>query len=80
MGLFDYDARPATPQVQLVGDRSSAAAYALRAFSRETDFPTTGRRWMAPALGLHWGTDEGSNRGATTRQWRLRMALNKGSD
>ena len=47
MGLFDYDARPATPQVQLVGDRSSAAAYALRDFSRETDFPTTGRRWMA---------------------------------
>jgi thioredoxin reductase (NADPH) len=39
MGLFDYDARPATPQVQLVGDRSSAAAYALRDFLTRNGLP-----------------------------------------
>jgi hypothetical protein len=39
MGLFDYDARPATPQVQLIGDRSSAAAYALRDFLTRNGLP-----------------------------------------
>lgn len=39
MGLFDYDARPATPQVQLVGDRSAAAAYALRDFLTRNGLP-----------------------------------------
>jgi thioredoxin reductase (NADPH) len=39
MGLFDHDARPATPQVQLVGDRSSAAAYALRHFLTRNRLP-----------------------------------------
>ena len=38
MGLFDY-ARPATPEVQLVGDRSSAAAYALRDFLTRNGLP-----------------------------------------
>jgi thioredoxin reductase (NADPH) len=39
MGLFDYDARPATPQVLLIGDRSSAAAYALRDFLKRNGRP-----------------------------------------
>jgi thioredoxin reductase (NADPH) len=39
MGLFDHDARPVTPQVQWVGDRSSAAAYALRDFLTRNGLP-----------------------------------------
>ena len=39
MGLFDHDARPATPAVQLVGDRLSAAAYALRDFLTRNGLP-----------------------------------------
>ena len=30
--LFDYDARPVTPQVILVGTHASVAAYAIRDF------------------------------------------------
>ena len=32
MSMFDYDARPVTPQVVLIGNRASAAAYAIRDF------------------------------------------------
>ena len=32
MSMFDYDARPVTPQVVLVGTRASAGAYAIRDF------------------------------------------------
>jgi hypothetical protein len=30
--MFDYDARPVTPQVILAGTHASAAAYAIRDF------------------------------------------------
>jgi hypothetical protein len=67
MGLFDYDARPATIQVQLVGDRSPAAAYALRDFLTRNGLPydwqeVDGTR-VRSALGLHWGTDQGRTSG-----------------
>jgi hypothetical protein len=40
MGLFDCDARPATPQVQLVGDRPLVdCAYALRDFLTRNALP-----------------------------------------
>ena len=32
MTMFDYDARPVTPQVMLIGNRSSADAYTIRDF------------------------------------------------
>jgi hypothetical protein len=64
MGLFDYDARPATPQVQLVGDRSSAAEYALRDFLTRNGLPYdwqevdgTGDTQPKPDYGSGWGRD-----------------------
>jgi thioredoxin reductase (NADPH) len=37
--LFDYDARPVTPQVRLVGRRASSAGYALRDFLSRNSCP-----------------------------------------
>jgi thioredoxin reductase (NADPH) len=37
--MFDYDARPATPQVVLVGDRATPAGYALRDFLSRNRVP-----------------------------------------
>ena len=39
MSMFDYDARPVTPQVVLVGSRASAAAYAIRDFLSRNGYP-----------------------------------------
>lgn len=39
MSMFDYDARPVTPQVVLVATRSSAAAYAIRDFLSRNGYP-----------------------------------------
>ena len=37
--MFDYDARPVTPQVVLVGTRASAVAYAIRDFLSRNGWP-----------------------------------------
>ena len=39
MSMFDYDARPVTPQVVLVGYRASAAGYAIRDFLSRNGYP-----------------------------------------
>src|SRR5579862_7376998 len=39
MTMIDYDARPVTPQVVLVGDRASAAGYNLRDFLSRNGVP-----------------------------------------
>ncbi|MDQ4130597.1 MAG: FAD-dependent oxidoreductase [Actinomycetota bacterium] len=39
MSIFDYDSRPVTPQLRLVGTRLSAAAYALRDFLSRNGCP-----------------------------------------
>ena len=33
MSMIDYDARPVTPQVRLVGQRASSVGYSIRDFS-----------------------------------------------
>jgi len=40
--MFDYDARPVTPQVVLVGSPVSADGYAIRDFLSRNRFPTSG--------------------------------------
>jgi thioredoxin reductase (NADPH) len=37
--MFDYDARPVTPQVVLVGQRASSAGYAIRDFLSRNGYP-----------------------------------------
>jgi thioredoxin reductase (NADPH) len=37
--MFDYDARPVTPQVRLVGQRASSAGYAIRDFLSRNNCP-----------------------------------------
>ncbi len=37
--MFDYDARPVTPQVVLVGQRASATGYAIRDFLSRNGYP-----------------------------------------
>ena len=37
--MFDYDARPVTPQVVLIGHRTSAAGYAIRDFLSRNGWP-----------------------------------------
>lgn len=37
--MFDYDARPVTPQVRLIGQRASSAGYALRDFLSRNNHP-----------------------------------------
>ena len=39
MSMFDYDARPVTPQVVLVGTRASADAYGIRDFLSRNGYP-----------------------------------------
>ncbi len=39
MSMFDYDSRPVTPQVVLVGTRTSAAAYGIRDFLSRNGCP-----------------------------------------
>ena len=39
MSMFDYDARPATPGVVLVGTRASRGAYAIRDFLSRNGYP-----------------------------------------
>ena len=39
MSMFDYDARPATPGVILVGTRASRSAYAIRDFLSRNGYP-----------------------------------------
>ena len=39
MSMFDYDARPATPGVVLVGSRASRGAYAIRDFLSRNGYP-----------------------------------------
>ena len=39
MSMFDYDARPATPGVVLVGTRASRDAYAIRDFLSRNGYP-----------------------------------------
>src|SRR5260370_39373865 len=42
MSMFDYDARPATPGVILVGTRASRGAYAIRDFLSRNGYPFEG--------------------------------------
>jgi thioredoxin reductase (NADPH) len=37
--MFDYDARPVTPQIVLVGERASSVGYAIRDFLSRNGFP-----------------------------------------
>ena len=37
--MFDYDARPVTPQIVLVGERASSVGYAVRDFLSRNGFP-----------------------------------------
>jgi thioredoxin reductase (NADPH) len=37
--MFDYDARPVTPQIVLVGERASSVGYAIRDFLSRIGFP-----------------------------------------
>src|ERR1700761_1313273 len=39
MSMFDYDARPVTPGVVLVGTRASPGAYAIRDFLSRNGYP-----------------------------------------
>src|SRR2546430_17651481 len=39
MSMFDYDARPVTPGVVLVGTRASRGAYAIRDFLSRNGYP-----------------------------------------
>ena len=39
MSMFDYDARPVTPGVVLVGTRASHGAYAIRDFLSRNGYP-----------------------------------------
>src|SRR5919202_6972976 len=39
MSMFDYDSRPVTPQVVLVGTRASPGAYAIRDFLSRNGYP-----------------------------------------
>src|SRR5882672_5559518 len=39
MSMFDYDARPVTPQVVLVGNRASSAGYTIRDFLSRNGVP-----------------------------------------
>ena len=39
MSMFDYDARPVTPQVVLIGNRSSSAGYSIRDFLSRNGVP-----------------------------------------
>jgi thioredoxin reductase (NADPH) len=39
MSMFDYDARPVTPGVVLVGTRASRGAYAIRDFLARNGYP-----------------------------------------
>jgi len=39
MSMIDYDARPVTPQVLLVGERSSSVGYSLRDFLSRNGVP-----------------------------------------
>ena len=39
MSMFDYDARPVTPQIVLVGERASSVGYAVRDFLSRNGFP-----------------------------------------
>src|SRR2546421_12014376 len=39
MSMFDYDARPVTPQVILVGNRASSAGYTIRDFLSRNGVP-----------------------------------------
>jgi hypothetical protein len=81
MRLFDSDALPATAQVQLVGDRSSAFAYVLRDFLTRNGLPFDGTRAHTTAQlnsGVHssgiemllWLAGHGRFRGEGTRQLR----------
>ncbi len=37
--MFDYDVRPVTPQIVLVGERTSSVGYAIRDFLSRNGFP-----------------------------------------
>jgi len=37
--MFDYDARPVTPQIVLVGERASSVGFAIRDFLSRNGFP-----------------------------------------
>jgi thioredoxin reductase (NADPH) len=37
--MFDYDARPITPQIVLVGERASSVGFAIRDFLSRNGFP-----------------------------------------
>ena len=39
MSMFDYDTRPITPQVVLVGNRASSAGYTIRDFLSRNGVP-----------------------------------------
>ena len=39
MSMFDYDARPITPQVVLVGNRASSVGYTIRDFWSRNGVP-----------------------------------------
>src|SRR4030081_111941 len=39
MSMFDYDARPVTPQVVLIGNRASSAGYTIRDFLSRNGVP-----------------------------------------
>jgi hypothetical protein len=42
MSMFEYDARPVTPQVVLVGQRASSVGYSIRDFLSRNGVPTSG--------------------------------------
>jgi hypothetical protein len=64
--MFDYDARPVTPQLVLVGSRTSPGAYAIRDFLTRNglpyewvdanDFTETVEAWRLPLCILPDGT------------------------
>src|ERR1700716_2935740 len=68
MTMFDYDSRPVTPQVILVGSRSSADAYAIR------DFLTrNGRPYEWIDIGQSGAATQLPN--AATDSWRLPVCI-----
>jgi hypothetical protein len=46
--MFDYDARPVTPRIVLVGERTSSVGYAVRDFLSRNGFPYEWGRHREP--------------------------------
>jgi len=55
MSMFDFDARPVTPGVVLVGTRASLGAYAIRDFLSRNGYRSSGSTLVSPTrCGRSW--------------------------